>query len=413
MADPSTRAAADPRKTCLSFFVGALFILGFTGIAAQTVLVREFLVLFSGNELSLGAIIGFWLLAEAAGAFFAGVLLEHRTASAASFSYLTLLFALIFPATIYLIRIFKPLLGIPIGMGVGITVIFSASSLLLLPVGCLHGALFALSCALYRNTSGRSLPSTGRVYFYETTGTIIGGLCVNYLLIPSAHAFQIAGGLALLNGVACLPLLPFSTGRPRPYPLLAVFALVFGALAFLAMDGAGALHRASLRQAWQGRDVVLYENSLYQNITVMKDEDQLTFFSNGTPLVSLPVPDIVSVEEFTHFALLAHPRPRQILVLGGGAGGVLGEVLKYPSVERVDYVEIDPALLRAMGKFPSPLITRERSDPRVRLHYLDGRLFVRTGRMRYDAVLLCVPPPPPSSGTGSTRRNSSHSRGGY
>jgi spermidine synthase len=393
MADPSTPVAADPRRSRLLFFIGALFVLGFSGIAAQTVLVRELLVLFSGNELSLGVIIGFWILSEAAGAFFAGVLLENRTASAGSFSYLTVLFSVIFPATIYLVRIFKPLLGIPIEMGVGLTVIFAASSFLLLPVGCLHGALFALSCALYRNMSGTPLLSTGRVYFYETTGTIIGGLCVNYLLIPYVHSFQITVVLALLNGIACLPLLPFSMRRPGPYPLFAVFALMLGALAFLATDGAGILHEASLRQAWRGRKVVHYENSLYQNIMVMKDEDQLTFFSNGIPLVSSPVPDIVSVEEFTHFALLAHPRPGQILLLGGGAGGVLSEVLKYPTVEGVDYVEIDPALLRVMGNFPSPLIAREMSDPRVRLHYVDGRLFVRTGLARYDAVLLCVPPP--------------------
>jgi spermidine synthase len=393
MANPSARAAIDPRKSRLPFFIGALFVLGFGGIAAQTVLVRELLVLFSGNELSLGAIIGFWILAEAAGAFFAGALLENRTASVASFTYLTLLLPPVFAATIYLIRIFKPLLNIPVGMAVGLTVIFSASPLLLFPVGCLHGALFALSCALYRNMSGTPLPSAGRVYFYESAGTIIGGICVNYLLIPYAHSFQIAGALALLGSVACLPLLSFSMGRPRPYPLLAVFALLLGALAFLATNGAGVVQEASLRQAWQGRNIVLYENSLYQNITVMKDEDQLTFFSNGTPLVSSPVPDIVSVEEFTHFTLLAHPRPGRILVLGGGAGGVLNEVLKYPTVERVDYVEIDPALLRVMGKFPSALTTAEMADPRVHLHYLDGRLFVRTARTRYDAILLCVPPP--------------------
>ena len=387
-SSPSNRPAVN-----LPFFVAALLVLGLGGIVAQTVLLRELLILFSGNELSLGVIIGFWVVAEAVGAFTGSLLSRGRLAGVGSFVSLTVVFSLIFPATIYLTRIFKPLCGIPVEMGVGIVTIFYASFLILLPVGFIHGFLFTLSCALLSQFTGRPFESPGRVYYYETLGTIAGGICVNYLLIPYLHSFQIALALALINGIVCLTLLPLPSRRSHSSPFLVPGSLVLVSGALLLSGGADRLQEASIGHAWQGKKVLHYENSLYQNIAVMGNEDQITVFGNGTPLVSSPVPDIVFVEEFAHFSLLSHFRPRDILILGGGAGGIINEVLKHPSVDMIDYVEIDPALLGVIRRYASPLILKELTDPRVRLHYRDGRLFVRDAARRYDVILLGVPPP--------------------
>jgi spermidine synthase len=80
-------------------------------------------------------------------------------------------------------------------------------------------------------------------------------------------------------------------------------------------------------------------------------------------------------------------------VLGGGAGGVIGEILKHPSVSRVDYVEPDPWLLRLIARHAATLSARELADPRVRRHETDARRFVRTSPDRYDVILLGAPLP--------------------
>jgi len=97
---------------------------------------------------------------------------------------------------------------------------------------------------------------------------------------------------------------------------------------------------------------------------VVRTEDQYVFFTDGLPVVTTPVPDIAFVEEFVHFSLSAHPAPEKILFLGNGAGGAINEALKYSSVNQIDYVELDPALLRTIGRFethsPRPnWVTRE------------------------------------------------------
>ena len=93
------------------------------------------------------------------------------------------------------------------------------------------------------------------------------------------------------------------------------------------------------------------------------------------------LPNIATVEELAHFPLLAHPAPRTVLVVGGGAGGVLAEILKHETVSRIDYVEIDPLLLGTIRDFPTPLTAGELASPRVRLHFGDARLFLRQERV--------------------------------
>lgn len=370
----------------------ALLVLGFGGIVAQTLLLREMLILFSGNELSLCLVISSWVVSEALGAFIAGIWAGRRIVNARVYTCATLLFAAAFPISIYATRVFKPLTGIPAEMAVGIFTVLYASFSLLLPTGFLHGFLFSLACALYARGTADIRSPAGKVYFYETLGTIAGGLVISYLLIPHLHAFQIGFGLCLLNGICCLLLLGYShEGKAIAY---AVTGTLFVALPiFLLVRGADTLHVTSVNKVFAGRNLVYYENSFYQNIAVVKTEDQYTFFTDGLPAVTTPVPDIVSVEEFVHFSLPAHPSPDKILFLGGGAGGAIHEALKYPSIKQIDYVELDPAMLQTIRRFQTPLTESELTDTRVHLHYVDGRRFIRESDSQYDVVLLNMASP--------------------
>jgi len=371
----------------------ALLVLGCSGIVAQTLLLRELLVLFSGNELTLGMIIGSWVICEALGAFVGGVWAERRTKTAETFAWATLLFSMAFPLSIYLVRTFKSIMGIPPEMAVGIGTVFFASFLMLLPAALLHGFLFSLSCALVARLRYDAGSPAGKVYFYETLGTIAGGLLVSYLFIPHIQAFKTAFIIALVNGIASFFLLLLYRQSRAVLAAAALAAICVAGPILLLIRGAETLHTTSTRKSLAGKNVIFYENSLYQNIAVVKTEEQYTFFTDGMPVITTPVPDIVFVEELVHFAMLSHPFPERILFLGGGAGGPIHEALKYPSVRQVDYVELDPALLGVLKRFETPLTRAELADPRVRLHYVDGRRFINTAGSHYDVVLLSLTAP--------------------
>jgi spermidine synthase len=138
--------------------------------------------------------------------------------------------------------------------------------------------------------------------------------------------------------------------------------------------------------------VIHNENSIYGNISVTKKGEQFTFFINGIPSITTPVPDIASIEDFVHFPMLFHEKPESLLILSGGAGGMIHELLKYP-VRHVDYVELDPLLLRLIQKFSTPLTQSELSDPRVRIHYTDDRFFINRTQDRFDLIFVGLPAP--------------------
>lgn len=134
-------------------------LVGFCGIVAQIILLRQLLVRFHGNELTLGVILAVWLCAEGAGALAAGRLLRRADARAV-YAGTQLLFAAAVVASLAACRAQGLFPGVPRSEGVGLTGILAASTMCLTLSAFLHGALF--SC-LAAGTRG-----IGAVYAWET-----------------------------------------------------------------------------------------------------------------------------------------------------------------------------------------------------------------------------------------------------
>jgi spermidine synthase len=109
-----------------------------------------------------------------------------------------------------------------------------------------------------------------------------------------------------------------------------------------------------------------------------------------------------STDEYRYHEALVHPpmllanNPKRVLVLGGGDGLALREVLKYPSVERVTLVDLDPEMTKLSARFPllAALNKRAFEDPRVQVVNEDAFIWVEdTSEARYDAAVVDFPDP--------------------
>jgi spermidine synthase len=98
-------------------------------------------------------------------------------------------------------------------------------------------------------------------------------------------------------------------------------------------------------------------------------------------------------EPMVHPALCSHPRPESVLVIGGGDGGVLREVLKYRCVKRVDLAELDEGVIWFSKRYLSKINRGAFRDPRVRLHVTDGRTFVTLHPRRFDVIIMDMTDP--------------------
>jgi spermidine synthase len=372
-------------------FKVSLIVMGLSGIIGQIVLLRELLVSFYGNEITLGIILANWLIIEAMGSFWIGKSVERTPKKREIYGLLQLIFSVAFPIALTLSRTFKNIILTVPGEELGFGAIFGSSFLILLPVSLSHGALFTYGCRLYSEVSREGASSVGKVYILETLGTLLGGLLVTFLLVQYLNPFQIVFIISLTNAAMTLILLwpedrPHSfTFRNGLWGVSLVLTLLFCLL--LIPPTSKDIHETLIRSQWREMDVVRNENSVYGNITVTKRGDQYTFFTDGTPSITTPVPDLSSVEDVVHFPMLLHEKPETVLILHGGAGGMISEILKYP-VTRIDYVELDPLLLKLVRTYSTPLTQSELSDKRVHIHDEDGRFFVKKTPSQYDVILI-------------------------
>jgi len=96
--------------------------------------------------------------------------------------------------------------------------------------------------------------------------------------------------------------------------------------------------------------------------------------------------EFVYHEMIAHPALLSHPSPRNVLIIGGGDGGSVREVCRHPEVERVDLVEIDPMVIDVSRQFFPSLVTHL-DDPRVTVTCMDGFEYLDNHKAGYDVIL--------------------------
>ncbi|QZT38361.1 polyamine aminopropyltransferase [Halosquirtibacter xylanolyticus] len=143
------------------------------------------------------------------------------------------------------------------------------------------------------------------------------------------------------------------------------------------------------------KDKVIYEEqSKYQKIVITQWKDDFWLFINGNEQLS-------SVDEEMYHETLVHPamklaqHPQDILILGGGDGCALREVWKYPTVKRVDMVDLDPSMTK-LGK-DHPILTKmnqnSMQDTRLSIHNKDGYTFLSDSKTFYDVIIIDLPDP--------------------
>ncbi|MHB8534337.1 MAG: polyamine aminopropyltransferase, partial [Sulfuricaulis sp.] len=136
------------------------------------------------------------------------------------------------------------------------------------------------------------------------------------------------------------------------------------------------------------RDKVHDEQSTYQRIEIYETETFGTLMTLDGLVMVTDRDNFVYHEMMSHPALFTHPDPRRVLVIGGGDCGTLHEVLKHPTVELAEQVELDERVTRASEKF-FPELCESNNDRRARLHFADGIQWVADAPPgTYDVIIV-------------------------
>ena len=143
------------------------------------------------------------------------------------------------------------------------------------------------------------------------------------------------------------------------------------------------------------KDKVIYdEQSRYQKIVLTQWKDDYWLFINGNQQLST-VDEVMYHEPLVHPAMQLAATPQSVLVLGGGDGCAVREILKYSSVQTITVVDLDPAMTN-LGKTHPVLTALNRgalSDERVQIVNQDAFTFVEQTTGYYDVVIIDLPDP--------------------
>ncbi|MGA7558507.1 MAG: hypothetical protein WBW12_06295 [Terriglobales bacterium] len=379
----------------------ALGLIGFSAVIGQIVLMRELIVVFNGNEISLGIMLATWLFWTAAGSSLSSWFALGGNRARRVVAALECLLGISLLPTIWALRASRSFFQTVPGELIG-PVPMLLTSLVCLSLFCfVAGALFVVATRMYaQECTVSARAATSSAYLLEAAGSGFGGILASIVLLRFLGSFQIAIVVALLN-LCMAAILLFRMNRKQLGAVTMAAAMVAIVLltSLLLLYAAPVLDRSAQARLWRGFHRVGSRDSIYGNLAVIESGNETgnatgnirSIYDNGVILANAP--DENAAEEAVHYALLEHPAPRRVLMIGGGVNGSIAQALKHPTIERIDYVELDPALIDMARQFFPAQSAPIASDRRVHVHYADGRYFLKSTGDTFDVIILNVPDP--------------------
>lgn len=235
-----------------------------------------------------------------------------------------------------------------------------------------------------------------RVLAFDYIGALVASLLFPIFLVPrlglnrtSLLFGMLNAGVALWGTWLMLPLLRRNVNFLRVKAIIVLVLLVIG---FIKADSLTSLAEDSLF----ADNIIYTQTTPYQRIVVTKGKTGYSLFLNGNLQFN-------SFDEHRYHEALVHPammaygaQPKRILVLGGGDGLALREILKYPSVETVQLVDLDPGMTGLSQKLPALAEMNRHSfdDPRVTVTNGDAFVWLNnTPTEPFDVAIVDFPDP--------------------
>jgi spermidine synthase len=347
-----------------------ILLSGFVATVIQVLLIREISTVFQGNELLMGWTIGAWMLFTGTGALL-GRKQNRKNVTNTALKTVLILIGILPVCFVIIMNVFKNTI-FPPGVLINPAHFLMILIFILSPIGILSGFLFAILVKMNQKEQKGYI----KVYAFEAIGSLVGGLMVSLLLINWFSILQ-----SLLVVILMMLITLFFYYRKRIWLISGGIAILVIFLSFLYP-----YDRYLKSFLFINQKVINSIETFYGNLTITENADQYNIYENG--ILSFTTDNIIIREEYVHYALLQRTHPEKILLVGGGISGMLSEILKYPSVSSIDYVELNPQMIRTVSKYiPFP------ENKKINMIYGDGRKFLQNTASKYDIILFAIPDP--------------------
>src|SRR5215469_3312392 len=231
------------------------------------------------------------------------------------------------------------------------------------------------------------------VLTFDYLGALGASLLFPIILVPRLGLVRSALFFGLVNaGVALWSTYLFALQLVRKMQLRVACLLVVGALGFGIANAKKIT--ATAEDNIYADEIIFARDTHYQHIVLTRFKDDLRLFLNSHLQFS-------SRDEYRYHESLIHPglasipAPRSVLVLGGGDGLAVREILKYPQVEKITLVDLDPEMTRLFSTQPMLTELNKRSllSPRLKVVNADAFPWVDSNTDSFDFIVVDFPDP--------------------
>jgi spermidine synthase/tetratricopeptide (TPR) repeat protein len=296
---------------------------------------------------------------------------------------------------------------------------FSLLALIVLLPGVLLGALFPFASSLLRRLETEAGAEVGRVYAWNTAGSIAGSLAAGFFLVEalgSERTLVLSSAASILLGLAGLALSPgrrfrIATGCAGTAAVLALplltpnwdlYRMTFGinlVLRQLQQKGSGATILELLEQSLPADlRVVFHKEGRTSTITVLQTQGHTFLRVDGKTDASTLPSDVVTQILLGQVPFFFARKAQDVCVIGYGSGLTSHTVLAHP-IRRVDNIEIEKQVIEG-ARFFDPFTSRPLADPRSRLILEDARTALLYRPDTYD-IIISVPSNPWMAGVNN------------
>lgn len=376
----STSPAMPLRRFAGPMLIGAIFVLAICGLVYELIAGALSSYLLGDSITQFSLVIGLFLTAMGAGSFLSQYI---RTELIAALIEIELWIGLVGGMTALL------------GFAAFAHTDYYTPLLLTLVVivGVLVGLEIPLVIRILRELDTLRV-TLANVLSADYLGALAASLLFPFLLLPMLGIVRAGLLMGLLNvAVAALLYVAFRSAIERRHRRVQALAIVAAGALLGAFAGAGQLVAWFENRVYE--DEVLYaQDTAYQHLVLTRWRDDVRLYLDGHLQFS-------SVDEYRYHEPLVLPamslaeRHQNVLVLGGGDGLAVRQVLKFEAVEHVDLVDLDPAVTQLFSNraMLTKLNSEALADPRVTIHNEDALGFLQSGTGRYDVIIMDLPDP--------------------
>lgn len=380
------------------------FVSGFAALVYEIVWTRLFSLILGATTYSFAIVLAAFLLGLAIGSYFIGRKFSTIQSPIMVFAAVEILIGLFGLAILlvfnHLDLVYLRLHSLFNAFGpFMVSLAFLVFGILIIPTA-LMGMTLPLAAKIFSQENKLGI-DLGKIFSVNVFGAILGSLAAGFVLIPGighAHAIALASSLNILAGFILFVFCPrFYPNRNKYFYLLftiSIVLLVFTVFTFkIDVKEAGVYHRPFSfdADAWKAtkatRNVLFVEENAYGFVSVDEEEGHYRLRINGKTEGGTHPSDLSVHLMLGYIPMVMHSNPREILHIGLGTGTTLVATAHFNEAERIDVVELNPAIANGAKLF-AELNENVLENPKVNLFINDARNHLLLNEKKYDVIIL-------------------------